>query len=376
MSGISGHTGKRAPRVLLSGGGTGGHVYPAIAIADAIRRKAPDAVLAFAGSRERIEWKAVPRAGYAIHAISSQGLDRRVSARNLKLPLTLGRGLWQSRQLIEAFDADVAVGTGGYVAGPVIWAAHQRRRPVLIQEQNAHVGVTNRILSRIADSIHAAFPETLSVFPASRTTVSGNPTRADLTSVDEKTARREFGLAPGQRVLLVLGGSGGSRPLNRVIEGSLSDYLEDPDCVVVWQTGERFFEEISERVAPDPRLKLLPFIDRMDHAYSAASLAVCRSGANTCSELLATGTPAILIPSPHVAADHQTGNARGLVAMGAAILLPEREAADSLVNEWKSLWTDPERLESMSLAALDNATPDAADVIAADVLKLAADRIR
>jgi len=366
----------RPPRVLLSGGGTGGHVYPAIAIADAIRRRRPDAVVAFAGSPERIEWREVPRAGYPIHAVHAQGFQRRLTARNFKMPITLAQGIVDSWKLVEAFDADVAVGTGGYVAGPVMWAAHRRRRPILIQEQNAIPGVTNKIVSRYADRIHAAFPETLDVFPRSRTSISGNPTRSELTKVDPGAARAYFDLSDDARVLLILGGSGGSKPLNQVIERLLPEFLSDGRTVVVWQTGRRFHDEVSSRIETHERIRLVPFVDRMDYAYCVASMSICRSGALTCSELLATGTASILIPSPHVAADHQTMNAQGMVTMGAARMVPEHEVRKDLYRVWNEIWTDQERLSSMSSNAREHATPDAADVIAADVMHLASTRQR
>jgi len=206
-----------------------------------------------------------------------------------------------------------------------MWAAHKRRRPVLIQEQNAVPGVTNKMVSRFADRIHAAFPETLDVFPESRTSISGNPTRTDLVDVDRSAARAYFNLSGETRVLLILGGSGGSKPLNQAIERLLPDFLSEADTVVIWQTGRQFYEEVSSRVDTDSRIRLVPYIDRMDYAYDVSDLAICRSGALTCSELLATGTASILIPSPHVAADHQTRNARGLLAMGAARVVPEHE---------------------------------------------------
>ncbi len=368
----TGHSDTRTPRVLFSGGGTGGHVYPAIAIADAVKHSRPDAVIAFAGSRDRIEWSAVPRAGYPIHAISVQGLQRRFTIKNLTLPLTVTKGFWQSWNLVDAFDADVAVGTGGYVSAPVIWAAQRRKRPVLIQEQNAHVGVTNRILSRFSDRIHTAFQETLSTFPPDRTVLSGNPTREELLNVDLRKAKEYFEVDENQRVLLVLGGSGGSVAINDTLEWQYRDILDDSSVVLIWQTGSRYFDRISTAIEPHPRLRLRKFIDRMDYAYAISELAVCRSGALTCSELLATGTPSILVPSPNVAEDHQTRNAQSLVSMGAAAIMPEANMRSGLFQVWSGLWNDFARLTEMGARAADNATPDAADRIAKDVLELAA----
>jgi len=364
-----------SPRILLTGGGTGGHVFPAIAIADAIRKQCPSAVLAFAGSRDRIEWTAVPNAGYPIHAVSVQGLMRQLSIKNvlanIRLPFIVGKGLRQAWRLVGAFDADVAVGTGGYVSAPVIWAAHLRKRPVLIQEQNAHVGVTNRLLARIADRIHTAFTETLAVFPADRTTVSGNPTRNGLLNISVQEARDYFSIKPDQRVLLVLGGSGGARAVNETFERQLHDFLGQENVVLIWQTGSRYYDRLSEELGEHPRLRLMKFIDRMDYAYAAADIAICRSGASTCSELMITGTPSILIPSPNVAEDHQTRNAESMVNKGAARLLPESRIRAELYDTWLELWNDTDALKELSKNALENATPDAAETIASDVLDLA-----
>jgi UDP-N-acetylglucosamine--N-acetylmuramyl-(pentapeptide) pyrophosphoryl-undecaprenol N-acetylglucosamine transferase len=370
--------GTRPPRILFTGGGTGGHVFPAIAIADAVRRQRPEAVVAFAGARDRFEWGAVPQAGYPIHAVRSQGLIRGRSKsdilKNLKLPFTVSKGLWDAWRLVGSFDADIAVGTGGFVSGPVILAAHLRKRPVLIQEQNAHVGLTNRFLARFADRIHTAFNETLSVFPPARTTVSGNPTRSGLGSTNVNEAREFFGVEPGRRVLLVLGGSGGSRVINDTFAKQLLDFLEDDSVVLIWQAGARYYDELRERLDDHPRLRLLKFIDRMDYAYAVATLAICRSGASTCAELLITGTPSILIPSPNVAEDHQTRNAEGMVNLGAARIITESRIGTELFEMWKQLWNDTESLQSLSLQAKQHATPDAADTIAKDVLQLAGRR--
>jgi len=362
------------PRILITGGGTGGHVYPAIAIADAVMLQRPDAVVAFAGSKDRIEWRVVPKAGYAIHDVAAQGLERRLTLNNLKVPFTAMKGVWQSWNLVDHFDADVAVGTGGYVSGPVIWAAHQRKRPVLIQEQNAHVGITNRILSRFADRIHTAFQETLQTFPTDRTVVSGNPIRQDLTNISTEEAREFFKIAPDERVLLVLGGSGGSLAINQTLERQLMDFLNDPNAVVIWQTGSKYFDRLEASLEPHSRLRLLKYIERMDMAYAVAEMAVCRAGALTCSELLATGTPSILIPSPNVAEDHQAKNARSMAAMGASEVIPEFEMRTQLYDLWRSIWKDGERLRRMSAAAQKNATRDDAVTIASDVLDLAGRR--
>ncbi len=365
----------RPPHILMAGGGTGGHVYPAIAIADAITALRPEARVVFAGTEDRLEARAVPAAGYALHPITAQGIQRRFSAKNLMAPVRVLQGLMQSWRLVGSIQPDVAVGTGGYVSGPVLLAAWLRGRPLLIQEQNAYAGVTNRLLARLAERVHLAFPEAKEWVPAARAEVSGNPTRRSLREADPGEARAALQLPADGRVLLVMGGSLGSAALNEAVETNLEALLDEDDVHVVWQTGTRYHEAITERVADHPRLRLLEYIDRMDRAYAAADLVVCRAGALTCSELMVTGTPAVLVPSPNVVADHQTKNARSMERTGAAQLLPESELTDRFVEVVHDLLHDPDTRNEMADAARDMARPGAAETIARDVLTLA-DRYR
>lgn len=364
-------TAKRAPRILLTGGGTGGHVYPAIAIADAIRRLAPEAVIEFAGTRERMEWQAVPKAGYTIHPITVSALHRGKITRNLAFPFKLARGLAESRKLVSRFAPDVVVGTGGYVSGPVLLLASLMGRPIVIQEQNAHAGLTNRLLSKRARRIHVAFPEVMDQLPEDRCVLSGNPTRAELLEAKPEEARRFYEVPDGPQVLLVFGGSLGSRAINDAIEHHLPELLEDENLFIIWQTGALYYDSTAARVEHHPRLRVLKYIDQMGMAYAAADLVLCRAGAITCSELLVTETPSILVPSPNVAADHQTRNARSMADAGAAVLLPEPELEARLTSEVQALLGDEARREAMARAAAKLARPDAAERIAKDVLELA-----
>ena len=361
----------RPPRILIAGGGTGGHVYPAITIADAIRARQSDAQIVFAGTSDRLEARAVPDAGYALHPITISGFQRNLSARNLQFPVKLLKGIVQSWRLVGSINPDVAVGTGGYVAGPVLFAAWLRGRPLLIQEQNAYAGVTNRLLGYLADTIHLAFPEAKDWVPVHKATVTGNPTRPTLQTADPEAARNAMGLPLDATVVLVMGGSLGSEALNDALEQHHAALLNDPSVHLVWQTGTRYYSALRDRLAPHPRVHLMEYIDRMDHAYAAADVALCRAGALTCSELMVTGTPAVLVPSPNVVADHQTKNAKSLQRMGAARLLPEAELTDRLVREVRAVVADPDARRRMADAARENARPDAADRIAADVLALA-----
>jgi UDP-N-acetylglucosamine--N-acetylmuramyl-(pentapeptide) pyrophosphoryl-undecaprenol N-acetylglucosamine transferase len=358
----------------MAGGGTGGHVYPAIAIADAIRRTEPESVVAFAGTTDRMEWDAVPKAGYPIHPIAAAGIRRSLSLGNLRVPLTMARGLAQSWHLVGDFDADAVVGTGGYVSGPVGLAAAMRRRALVVQEQNARPGVTNRILGRMADRIHVAFDEAESAFPPGRTRVSGNPIRRGLAAMGRDEARERYGIPADARVLLVLGGSLGSQAINEAVARHVGRLLESPDTAVIWQAGSRYVDRMAAAVPGHERLRLSAFIDRMDLAYAAADLVLCRSGAITCSELLATGRPSVLVPSPNVTEDHQTRNAESLVRVGAARLLPETGLAEGWEPLVRQLLDDPATLASMAGAARSHAVLDSADRIARDVLDLARHR--
>ena len=364
----------RPLHILMAGGGTGGHVYPAIAIADAITTLQPEARVVFAGTEDRLEARAVPAAGYALHPISAQGVQRALTAKNLMTPVRMLKGLMQSWRLVGGIRPDVAVGTGGYVAGPVLLAAWLRGRPLLIQEQNAYAGVTNRLLSHLAERIHLAFPEAKEWVPEDRAVVSGNPTRRSLREADPGEARAALGLPPDVPVLLVMGGSLGSAALNEVVETNLDALLSrqpSGDVHVVWQAGTRYHEAIEARVEDHPQLRLVEYIDRMDHVYAAADLVVCRAGALTCSELMVTGTPAVLVPSPNVVADHQTKNARSMERAGAARFLPEDDLQAHFVEVVYDLLDDPSARTEMAAAGTAEARPGAAETIARDVLALA-----
>lgn len=362
------------PRILFAAGGTGGHIYPAVAIADAVRAHMPEAEVVFAGTRDRMEWEKVPQAGYEIYPITIRGFDRQRMWRNVALPVKVLQGLWQSWQLVRRFDADVVVGTGGYVTLPVLFMAQLLGRPTVIQEQNAHAGVTNRFLAKRATEIHIAFPEAEAAFPAEKCELTGNPTRPELTQATRAEARAHYGIPEDQRVLLVFGGSLGSAAINAAVKHHMPEMLAVENLTLLWQSGAHYFEKLQDEIDTHPRLHLMQFIDRMDLAYAAADLVVCRAGAITCSELLVTGTPAILVPSPNVAEDHQTKNARSLVDAEAALLLPEHALQEKLLGMVFSLLDDAATRHAMAENARHLARPDAADRIAEAVLELARSR--
>lgn len=363
------------PRVLFACGGTGGHVYPAIAIADAIRAERPAAAIAFAGTRDRMEWTTVPEAGYPIHAVTVSGFQRGVSraslARNLTFPFKLAKGFWESLRLIGSFDPDVVVGTGGYVSGPVGIAGSVKGRTLVLQEQNAYAGAANKLLAKRADTIFIAFEAAKAHLPERKCVLSGNPVRQDLSTANRAEALVHFGVPEGATVLLVMGGSLGAGPINGALQSHIDALLADENVFVIWQTGSRYFDVLEKEIPRHPRLRLMPYLDRMDLAYAAADVALCRSGAITCSELTVTGTPSVLVPSPNVTADHQTRNARALADAGAATLLPETELDSQFEAVVLALLKDSNRRAAMRLAALKLARPDAARTIAEHVVGLA-----
>ncbi|NND70915.1 MAG: undecaprenyldiphospho-muramoylpentapeptide beta-N-acetylglucosaminyltransferase [Rhodothermales bacterium] len=360
------------PRILFAGGGTGGHVYPAIAIADAVRELEPKAVIAFAGTTRGLEWKAVPAAGYEIHEITVSGFKRSFSTENLSFPFKLLKGMKQSFELVSGFRPMVGVGTGGYVSGPVMRAATLKQCPVVIQEQNAFPGKTNLLLSRHASEIHIAFPEARDRFKGRECKLSGNPIRATLATADRNDGLEHFGIEDGKMVVFMFGGSGGSGAMNEIMLSKIDQILSREEIVMIWQTGDRYYDSIASQVQQHPRLKLLKYVDRMDLAYSVTDLAVCRSGAITCSELALTGTPAVLVPSPNVAEDHQTYNARSLSDAGAAVLVAESDLSEQLVDLIHGMIADSVKRLAMSKRATERAYPKAATTIAESVLAVAA----
>jgi UDP-N-acetylglucosamine--N-acetylmuramyl-(pentapeptide) pyrophosphoryl-undecaprenol N-acetylglucosamine transferase len=357
----------------LAGGGTGGHVYPAISIADAIKGIVPEAAIMFAGTRDRMEWEKVPQAGYDIRPITVSGIQRRLTADNLKFPFKLAKGMYDSLRLVGDFDPDVAVGTGGYVSGPVLLAATLRARPLVLQEQNAYAGLTNKLLSRRAAQVHIAFEEARDYIPNAPCIFSGNPTRKALQTADRAEGRAHFDVPEEATLLLLTGGSLGSQALNDAMEAHYRDFLDEhEDAHILWQCGARYHDHLAGRVDDmGGRMHLMKFIDRMDLAYAATDLAFCRAGAITCSELMVTETPSILVPSPNVTEDHQTKNARSMEKGDAAVLLPEPELDERFADEVRELLADEDRRTQMARAAGRLARPDAARRIAHSVLSLA-----
>ncbi|MEI6434766.1 MAG: undecaprenyldiphospho-muramoylpentapeptide beta-N-acetylglucosaminyltransferase [Bacteroidota bacterium] len=365
-------------RVIISGGGTGGHVFPAIAIANALKSLIKDIDILFIGANGKMEMEKVPAAGYRIEGLPVTGFQRRLTWKNATFPFRLIKSLIKARSIISRFKPDVVIGVGGYASGPTLRIAASRAIPTLIQEQNSFPGVTNRILSQKVIRICVAYKEMAKYFPAEKIVLTGNPIRQNLLNLSNKKeeALRHFALDPAKKTILVIGGSLGSRTINEAVLSFVLSQVKQKDQTfsaiqILWQTGKIYFEKIREQIdGKFPSMVIVPFIERMDFAYSAADIVVSRAGAIAISELCVVGKPVILIPSPNVAEDHQTKNAKSLVVSNAAILIPDRDAIASLGK------IIMETLQNKSLMAeLKNnisklGIPDAAEKIALEALSL------
>ncbi|MEX0661022.1 MAG: undecaprenyldiphospho-muramoylpentapeptide beta-N-acetylglucosaminyltransferase [Balneolaceae bacterium] len=369
-------TTKDPMRVLLAAGGTGGHVYPAISIADAILKTEPDAEILFVGTRDRMEWKTVPKAGYEIKSVWISGFHRRLTPQNLLFPIKLATSLIQSYSILRQFKPDIIVACGGFAAGPIGWVAQKTGIPIVLQEQNSYPGVTNRLLAKKADKIFTAFEAAEEFFPAKKITLTGNPVRSELELTNKADAAKAFDFDGGKPVLLILGGSGGARAINQVIKKNIDRLHDELGVQIIWQCGQRYYDDLSDFIKPKnyKNLRLMEFIDDMSTAYSAADLVLTRAGASTCSELMMIGKPAVLVPSPNVAGDHQTKNAEAMAKNDASVLLPESELDKSMVNLLSDLLFDQEKLFAMGRLTKALAKPDAAATIAKEIFKIAKNR--
>lgn len=360
-------------RIILSGGGTGGHIFPAISIANAVRQLQPDAEILFVGAEGKMEMEKVPAAGYKIVGLPIAGIKRELSLSNLKFPLLLGRSLGKARKVIKDFHPDVAVGVGGYASGPLLLMASLQKIPYLIQEQNSYPGITNKVLSKRAKKICVAYDNLDKYFPKDKIIFTGNPVREDVkhTQGKKSEASSYFGLDPAKPVLLVTGGSQGARSINRAILNGLGT-LQLNGIQLIWQTGRLFYEEAKNAVEKlnDPSLKVFEFLQKMDLAYAMCDAVIGRAGASTVSELCIVQKPAILVPLPTAAEDHQTKNCEALVKRNAAILVKDSAAATSLIQEAVILLKDPVRCKTLAENMAPLAKPDAATEIAKHVLSL------
>ncbi len=362
------------PRILIAAGGTGGHVYPAIAIASALKEQNPDTEILFVGTKNHMEWNAVPKAGFEIVNVWISGFQRRFTLKNLLFPIKLITSIFQSFSILNSFKPQVVVSCGGYVAGPVGWVAAKKNISLVIQEQNSFPGVTNRMLAKYASKIFIAFKAASTFFPNSEIIETGNPTRNSLTAVEKEVGLKAFDFDSTKPVLLVLGGSLGARSINNAVKANLTALAS---VQLIWQCGSQYYDTLSSEIDLNayPNVRLLPYIENMPEAYAASDLIVSRAGASSCSELMLTGKPSVLIPSPNVAGDHQTQNAKAMVEAGASVLLIDAHATRSLPSVVHTLLHDQRKLSAMTKAALKHAKPDAAKQIANEILELAKSRL-
>ena len=361
-------------RVIISGGGTGGHIFPAVSIANAIKVIRPDAKILFVGALGRMEMQCVPAAGYEIKGLPICGFDRKNLLKNFKVLYKIWKSQRMAKQIIKDFKPQVAVGVGGYASGPTLNKAAAMGIPCLIQEQNSYAGVTNKLLAKKAAKICVAYEGMERFFPAEKIILTGNPVRQALldTTITREDAIKELGFNPSKKVILLVGGSLGARTINESVLQHL-DIVKASDVQFVWQTGKFYSEEIAKRLQGEdiPNLKVTDFITDMGTAYKAADLVISRAGASSISEFCLIGKPVILVPSPNVAEDHQTKNALALANRDAAIYVKDAEAPATLLELAVKTVNDEEKLKSLSENVLKLALPDSADIIAKEVIKLA-----
>ena len=360
-------------RIIISGGGTGGHIFPAVSIANAIKAKHPDAKILFVGALGRMEMQRVPAAGYEIKGLPIQGFDRKNLLKNVKVLFKIWKSQRMAKQIIKDFRPMAAVGVGGYASGPTLNKAAAMGIPCLIQEQNSYAGVTNKLLAKKADKICVAYEGMERFFPAEKIIMTGNPVRQALleNKMTKAEAIQSFGLDPQKKTILIVGGSLGAGTVNKSVMQHLDD-IEKSGVQVIWQTGKYYhadiIKELEGRVLPN--VKIMDFISDMGAAYKAADLVISRAGASSISEFCLLGTPVILVPSPNVAEDHQTKNAMALVNKQAALYVKDAEAPEKVISLALETVQDEQALRSLSENILKLALPNSADIIADEVIKL------
>jgi len=357
-------------KFILSGGGTGGHIYPAVAIANELKLRFPDCEILFVGAQDKMEMQKVPQAGYTIEGLWIAGLQRKLTLQNMMFPFKLVSSLWKSRKIIKKFKPDAVIGTGGFASGPLLQVANSNNIPTVIQEQNSYPGITNKILSKKANAICVAYENLERFFPKDKIVFTGNPVRQDLLDSDSKTQEgiTHFKLDANRRTLLILGGSLGARRVNQLIEKEL-DFILGSGIQVFWQCGKLYFEEYK-KYNDKENVQVVAFIDRMDLIYAAADFVISRAGASSVSELCLVGKPTIFIPSPNVAEDHQTKNAKAIVDKKGAILLKESELDNKFETTFSELISNESHQKELSQNIKKLAKPNATKDIVEQIIKL------
>jgi UDP-N-acetylglucosamine--N-acetylmuramyl-(pentapeptide) pyrophosphoryl-undecaprenol N-acetylglucosamine transferase len=361
---------KQIERVIISGGGTGGHIFPAIAIADELKRQFPDVQILFVGAAGRMEMEKVPQAGYRIKALTISGFQRKKILANLSLPIKIVKSLLQARQIIKEFQPDVVIGVGGYASGPTLKMANLLKIPTVLQEQNSFPGKTNKLLAKQASLICVAYDGLERFFPKDKIVKTGNPVRQDVVDIEGKKAQalEHFGLSTDKKIVLTIGGSLGARTINETMD-SIIETLAEQDVQVIWQCGKFYADELVQKwqdKLPNG-VWLNPFIFDMDYAYAAADIIISRAGAISVSELCIIGKPTILIPSPFVAEDHQTKNAMALVEKKACILVKDSDAKKQTLKAIQDLLNDEAKRFNLSKNIKTLALPNASETIVKQV---------
>ena len=359
---------------LVSGGGTGGHIFPALSIANEIRRRYPEAKILFVGAEGRMEMERVPAAGYEIIGLPVAGFNRKNLLKNVKVLWKLQKSINMAKKILKDFNPDIAIGVGGYASGPMLKAAQKKGIPTLLQEQNSFAGVTNKLLAKKAGCICVAYEGMERFFPADKIVMTGNPVRRNLLecNISQKEAREAMGMDPEKTTVLIIGGSLGARTVNQSIIGGLEKIGANPDIQVIWQTGKYYNDQCAEALANSgvKNVKQTAFVSTMDMAYRAADLVISRAGASSISELQLLGKPSILVPSPNVAEDHQTKNAMALSTRDAAIMIADAEAPEKLVDTMLATATDTELLKRLGENVAKMALHNAAERIVDEAMKL------
>tara|TARA_R100001143_G_scaffold53522_1_gene49019 strand:- start:23545 stop:24705 length:1161 start_codon:yes stop_codon:yes gene_type:complete len=357
-------------RFLLAAGGTGGHVYPAIAIAEALKNVSPDSEFLFVGTKDRMEWETVPRYGFQIKSIWISGFHRSITIKNLLFPIKLFVSLIQSLLIIRSYKPDVVISCGGFASGPIGWVAAKSGIPLILQEQNSYPGVTTKLLAKYASIIFTAFEHAAEYLPADKIILSGNPVRGDFENPDLQEALDLFKFTSERSTLLVLGGSGGAKAINQAMTAHIDRLHDEMGLQIIWQCGKNYVDELLNKVNTShyPNLRLQAYIHDMSSAYRVADLVVTRSGAGTCSELMNLGQPAIMVPSPNVAGDHQRKNAESIASFHAALLIDESQLEAELADIVSETILNEEKLLNMQKAMLKLAKPNAAKTISKEIL--------
>jgi UDP-N-acetylglucosamine--N-acetylmuramyl-(pentapeptide) pyrophosphoryl-undecaprenol N-acetylglucosamine transferase len=363
-------------KIIISGGGTGGHIFPAIAIANALKEQDDTIDILFVGAKGKMEMERVPKAGYPIKGLWISGFQRRLTTRNLMFPFKLISSWFNAFRIVRKFKPDAAVGVGGYASGPTLDVAARLGVPTLVQEQNSYAGITNRLLANKVKKVCVAYEGMERFFPKDKIIFTGNPIRQAITQIEGKRdeAIKHFDLDPTKKTIVVVGGSLGARTLNNAMEDSFDLIAKSQDIQIIWQAGKLYIEEfLQKQTGQLPNVKLMKFIDQMDLAYAAADVVISRAGAATISELCLVQKPSILVPSPNVSEDHQTQNALALVNKNAAILVKDKEASATMIQTALDLLNDDTQLKSISENVGKLGMKDSANRIASEVLAMIKD---